>query len=460
MSFPMPRKFEQLIPMVVCVFALISPTFADDTPLPFPVATERGTTWFHGGDQINVTEVRGTSRQFLPGNTYRIKGEYRLLTHQQAEITACVQAPNGSTALVSGQQSVSVQQGDGDFSVLLPYPQTGTPHVAFSVNGENFGSLGLISAKFPFVCDYKRLGAQLNSSDDISIAQIRSSSKTMLPGSVIEITGTYMLASNGAARIAARLFHTASSPDQSQDIPIEQGQGQFTLILPVSGPGSLELLFLPNGSGGEPLGRIEIRLGHGKSGPSTLPSFLPGSPGSATVFFFLTTPGNTQFGFGNGDDPMKGSQVSLNFAMGTAKLADPVPTKFPYKVDFSTGLAEFPFHDSITINSVQGTNKKIVVGGWYKITGTFDFHSHEFAYFAAYVTQTEGHDDGIQDLPQQGVKLFPSGGTYTLILPVRQRGWPHVALYPLLKGGPNVETRYFGTGDTVLRDWNQAPPVD
>jgi hypothetical protein len=43
-------------------------------------------------------------------------------------------------------------------------------------------------------------------------------------------------------------------------------------------------------------------------------------------------------------------------------------------------------------------------------------------------------------------------GTFTLFLPMSCRGWPHVSFYPA-DGGEDFGGNYFGTGDSVLKQW-------
>ena len=43
-------------------------------------------------------------------------------------------------------------------------------------------------------------------------------------------------------------------------------------------------------------------------------------------------------------------------------------------------------------------------------------------------------------------------GTFTLVLPMSCRGWPHVSFYPA-EGGGDFGGNYFGTGDSVLKRW-------
>jgi hypothetical protein len=402
---------------------------------PFPVAVERGTTSLTGGDQINITQVRGTSQQFTPGNVYEIKGEYRLLTHQQADVTAFVQMANGNEPLVNKQQTQSINQGDGNFTLILPYTQAGTPQIALQEGGTNIGSVQLISENFSYLIEHTLVASRLVAGDRISVAEIRSSAKAMLPGTTLEITGTFTLDSQGEAELVARMIHPGSAPDQSQAIVVDHGNSQFTLVVRVSGPGTLQLLFVPNGSGGDALGGIQLRLGSLRAGPSTLPSFLPVTPNAPRILYFMTSR-NSQFSYGGNGDPFGLPQVTLNAVMGLVDLpTESIPTKYPYKVAFKAGLALFPEKDSIAIDSVEGTDKRITIGGWYKVSGSFLFTSEKWAYFSAYVTSPDTDGDPAKLVPQQSVTLFPGSGRYTLILPVRIRGWPHIALYPGSKTG-------------------------
>jgi hypothetical protein len=429
---------------------------ADDIQFPFSLHVEPGTSSFHGGDQIIITDVRGTSPQFASGNVYEIKGKYRLLTEAHSTLSACVRADNGSMPFVSQKQTFDAQRGDGDFTLILPYTMAGTPLIGFDLSsGSSLDSVNLISTKFPFSTDCKPLGRQLCPVDAVDIAQISCSSDSLRPGSTLKIAGTCTLFSNGAGRLVARLVHPGFGFEESQAITLQQAENQFAFTIPVSGPGNLELVILPNGSGGAPLGVADFAIGRFQQAPAGRLTFLQGSPDDIQIITVQCNAWNTQLVNRNG------MPVSYTLSMGHP-LANGAPTKFPYMLKFKTGLADFSRGDMININKVEGTAPKIKIGGWYRITGSYDFRSTNEAYFAAYVTSTEpgSRGDQTKELPSQGMRIPPSGGSFTLTLPVRCRGWPHVAIYT--GNDPDheiVETRYFGTDDTVLYKWTQPPPA-
>jgi hypothetical protein len=465
------KNFRRLIHLLLFAFCsstillITNPAAADNAQFPFPLHVEAGTSSFHGGDQIIITDVRGTSPQFGPGNTYQIKGQYRLLNEAHSTLATAVRADNGSMPVVNQKQTFDAQQGDGDFTLILPFTQAGTPMVGFDLGGASLDSVNLITTKFPYFTDCKTLGKQLSPVDGIDIAQISCSCNSLSPGSTLKVQGICTLFSNGAARLAARLVHPGFNSDESQSITLQQAENQFAFTLPVSGPGNLELAILPNGSGGAPLGLADFSIGRFQPAPAAKPTFLQGSPDDIQIITVSCNAENTQLVNRNG------MPVNYTLSMGNNHpLTNGAPTKFPYTLKFKTGLADFSRGDMINISKVEGTSPKIKIGGWYRITGSYDFHSTNEAYFAAYVTSTEQGSQGDQtkELPSQGMRIPPSGGSFTLILPVRCRGWPHVAIYTHNKDGNNwdpstdwiVETRYFGTDDTILYKWGQKPPND
>ena len=425
------RRLIYLLPFAFCAainLLITSPAAAaDDAQFPFSLHVEPGTSSFHGGDQIIITGVRGTSPQFAPGNIYQIKGKYRLLTQAHATLAAAVRADNGSMPFTTQKQTFDAQQGDGDFTLILPYMQAGTPMVGFDLSsGSGLDSVNLITTKFLYSAECKPLTSQLNPIDGIDIAQISCSANSLSPGSTLKIEGICTLFSNGAARLVARLVHPGFNSDESQSVTLQQAENQFAFTIPVSGPGNLELAILPNGSGGTPLGWADFGIGRFQPASAARPAFLPGSPDDIQIISVSCNAWNTQL------VNRKGMPVNFTLSMGNNhQLTNGAPTKFPYNLKFKTGLADFSRGDMITISNVEGTAPKIKVGGWYRISGSYDFHSTNEAYFAAYVTSTEHGSPGDQtkELPSQGMRIPPSGGSFTLILPVRCRGWPHVAIY-------------------------------
>ena len=123
--------------------AATAATAAESISFPDVVPIEQGATRFLDGDRISITEVRGTSEAITPGNIYCIKGTYTLASHEQAVLAAYVTAMNAGEGR-SGTlkvQKITVNKGEGTFSLFLPVTIRGWPHVSFYPveGGEDFG---------------------------------------------------------------------------------------------------------------------------------------------------------------------------------------------------------------------------------------------------------------------------------------------------------------------------------
>jgi beta-lactamase regulating signal transducer with metallopeptidase domain len=129
-----------------------------------------------------------------------------------------------------------------------------------------------------------------------------------------------------------------------------------------------------------------------------------------------------------------------------------IAAKFPHEVQFEKGAAKFLEGDAISIDEVRGTAKTFEPGNQYWIKGTYKLHSHDRAQISAFTTARDAADGTgpIQSIQTKQV----SGGdkAFTLILPMSCRGWPHISFYPADNGG-DFGGIYFGTGDSVLKEW-------
>ncbi len=127
----------------------------------------------------------------------------------------------------------------------------------------------------------------------------------------------------------------------------------------------------------------------------------------------------------------------------------PIPAVFGQSVPFELGLTEFAAGDNIAITEVRGTSGTISPGNVYQIKGTYQLGSTDSATMAVFVT-AKNQNDGISDTQRcQSSADLPKGqGTFTLILPMRCEGWPHISFYA---NGHNIGGVYFGTGDSVLK---------
>jgi len=109
--------------------------------VPFVVGASR----FGDGDRITITAVYGPTSRFTPGGAYWIDGTYTLASRDRASLLASVTARNagdGRTSIARGQ-TMFVKRGSGTFTLKLPMPYDGWPHVSFypAGGGEGFGGV-------------------------------------------------------------------------------------------------------------------------------------------------------------------------------------------------------------------------------------------------------------------------------------------------------------------------------
>jgi hypothetical protein len=114
------------------------------------VPFELGASNLRDGDQITIEEVRGTADTIKVGNTYEIKGTYRLASHDKASLAAYVtidvddsKARKMSHVPTQKTQTMDVKRGTGKFSLILPIWSKGKPHLSFypESGGEGFGGV-------------------------------------------------------------------------------------------------------------------------------------------------------------------------------------------------------------------------------------------------------------------------------------------------------------------------------
>jgi len=86
------------------------------------------------GDLITITEVRGPSDTLAVGNTYEVRGTYKLVSQKQAllmvNVTTEARQPHESHPALPGQKMV-VEKGEGSFTLQFHLWQEGMPHVSF-----------------------------------------------------------------------------------------------------------------------------------------------------------------------------------------------------------------------------------------------------------------------------------------------------------------------------------------
>jgi beta-lactamase regulating signal transducer with metallopeptidase domain len=130
----------------------------------------------------------------------------------------------------------------------------------------------------------------------------------------------------------------------------------------------------------------------------------------------------------------------------------PATSEFPYAVKFEQGATAFFDGDKITVLEVRGTADTFTPGNIYWIKGTYSLASHDRATLAAYTTAMDAENATGYSFKAQTTVINQGNGTFTLFLPMSCRGWPHVSFYPA-DGGSGFGGSYFGTGDSVLKQW-------
>jgi beta-lactamase regulating signal transducer with metallopeptidase domain len=275
-----------------------------DNDFPIAVEYELGATEFADGDSIRITRITGTSAKMQPRGAYRVEGKYRLASRDRATLLLSVTTtPANATTVTHPQQSVIVEKGEGDFSLVLPMIAEGNPHVSFypvpsgsAFGGTYFGQGNAVlhkrnwsyrgdtgtdagaapradipaaapatpaatgaaidaEPKFPHDIKFQLGQAGFEPGDEIKITSVSSTGPNLGVGHTIRVQGTYTLASRPDALLM--LFLTADSPTvgataptaDTQRQPITKGHGTFSLVLPISAAGSPHVSFYPtNGS--------------------------------------------------------------------------------------------------------------------------------------------------------------------------------------------------------------------
>jgi hypothetical protein len=86
------------------------------------------------GDNIQILEVRGPSDRLMVGNTYEVRGTYKLVSRDKAVLALNV-TTDGSKPHESHpdlpKQKIIVEKGEGSFTLQFHMWTEGNPHVSF-----------------------------------------------------------------------------------------------------------------------------------------------------------------------------------------------------------------------------------------------------------------------------------------------------------------------------------------
>jgi hypothetical protein len=105
------------------------------TTFPHLVPYELGKTRLSDGDQITISEVRGTRPQFEQGGIYLVKGSYVLASGDEGTIAFTVTSarPREGCTRNNDRGHQKVKRGTGTFELAVPLQYLGYPHVYFNV---------------------------------------------------------------------------------------------------------------------------------------------------------------------------------------------------------------------------------------------------------------------------------------------------------------------------------------
>ena len=108
------------------------------------------------------------------------------------------------------------------------------------------------ASEFPYAVDFEQGATRFAEGDDITIVEVRGTAETFQPGHIYWIKGKYKLASHKRAMLAAYTTamdaeHGTSQSFQVQHAYVDQGEGAFTLFLPMSCRGWPHVSFYADG---------------------------------------------------------------------------------------------------------------------------------------------------------------------------------------------------------------------
>ena len=120
----------------------------DSGGLSHRVAFEVGETYLRDGDRITIEAIRGTADTIKEGNVYEIMGTYRLASRDKAMLAVYTTVGNADPTAgryrdVPDQKTqwMTVERGEGRFTLIFYMWQKGNPHVSFYSDRESFASV-------------------------------------------------------------------------------------------------------------------------------------------------------------------------------------------------------------------------------------------------------------------------------------------------------------------------------
>lgn len=220
------------------------------------------TTPFLEGDSIEITEITGSADRFEPGQTYTIKGKYRLASHDEAMLH--VYATNGA---IESQQGPVVKKGSGEFVRTFTYKKEGSLHLSFypANGGSGFGGIYFVEKgsiakteksdirrklveEHHYPIDFEIIKQAFLEGDSIEITEIIGTTDKIEPGQTYIIKGKYELSSVDEASL--HIYATNGEVESQQGPVVKRGNGDFVRTFTYKKQGWLHLSFYPAEGGG------------------------------------------------------------------------------------------------------------------------------------------------------------------------------------------------------------------
>lgn len=140
--------------------------------------------------------------------------------------------------------------------VVLPFSFGGRRQAARAETKDEASSPGPSNARatseFPYAVDFEQGATKFEKGDDITILEVRGTADKFTPGHIYWIRGKYTLVSHKKATLAAYTTamdteNATSQSFQAQHVDVNEGEGTFTLFLPMSYRGWPHVSFYAEG---------------------------------------------------------------------------------------------------------------------------------------------------------------------------------------------------------------------
>ena len=129
---------KRLLPMFLAATCALADGPAD---FPYLVPFELGEAEFAPGDNITITQVRGTSAAIGTNQTYCVDGTYTLASQDQADLSLFVTTAQANSTAIEPAQTVRITNGVGTFHLVKTMTQDGYLHITFYQVSHGHGSV-------------------------------------------------------------------------------------------------------------------------------------------------------------------------------------------------------------------------------------------------------------------------------------------------------------------------------